>query len=107
VAEQTFIIPLVSVPQEFEIELSGISLLIVCVWNEEQPAWELNIYDGLSRAPLITTLPIVSGVDLLSQFAHIGIPGKLIALTEGDELMPPTLDNLGVGANLYYIVDVA
>lgn len=105
-AEQLFKLPLNNSPQRFAIELSGIQLIMETKWNGESPAWEINIFDGLTQEPLITSMPLVSGADLLEQFEHKGIPGRLIVLTEGDELAPPTLDNLGVESELYYLVDV-
>lgn len=105
-AEQLFKLPLKNTPQRFAIELAGKQLIMETKWNEEQPAWELNVYDGVTQEPLITSMPLVTGANLLEQFAHKGIPGQLIAYTEGDEFAPPTLDNLGVEAELYYLVDV-
>lgn len=104
--EQLFKIPLSNVPQRFAIELAGLSLIVVSRWNGEMPAWVLDFYDEASNEPMVLSLPLVSGVDLLTQFEHIGIPGQLIVYTDGDEFAPPTLENLGQEANLYYLVDV-
>ncbi len=106
-AEQLFKIPLDNVPQRFAIELAGRSLVIVSQWNDEMPAWTVDIIDGDTEEPLIMCLPLVSGADLLAQHEYIGIPGQLIVYTDGDELSPPTLSNLGQEANLYYLVDIA
>jgi len=103
--EQLFVIPLTNVPQRFTIELSGVAYIIVCKWNGEMPAWTLDIFDEVTSQPLIVNLPLVAGANLLEQFGHIGIPGKLLVYTDGDEFAPPTLDNLGQEANLYYLVD--
>ena len=103
--EQLFVIPLTNVPQRFTIELAGVAYIIVCKWNGEMPAWTLDILDEVASQPLIVNLPLVAGANLLAQFEHIGIPGKLLVYTDGDEFVPPTLDNLGQEANLYYLVD--
>lgn len=103
--EQLFIIPLVNVPQRFTIELSGVGYVIVSKWNGEMPAWTIDIIVDATNTPLIVNLPLVSGANLLGQFGHLGIPGKLLVYTDGDEFSPPTLDNLGQAANLYYLVD--
>jgi hypothetical protein len=103
--EEIFVIPLTNVPQRFTIELSGIAYIIVCKWNGEMPAWTIDISDEVTGQPLIVNLPLVAGVNLLEQFKHVGIPGKLFVYTDGDEFAPPTLDNLGQEANLYYLVD--
>lgn len=103
--EQLFVIPLTNVPQRFTIELAGAAYIIICKWNGEMPAWTLDIFDEVTSQPLIVNLPLVAGANLLEQFGHIGIPGKLLVYTDGDEFAPPTLDNLGQEANLYYLVD--
>jgi len=104
--DQLFVMPLSNVPQRFIVELAGTAYIIVCKWNGEMPAWTIDIFDEVTSQPLIVNLPLVAGTDLLGQFEHIGIPGKLLVYTDGDEFSPPTLDNLGQEANLYYLVDV-
>lgn len=102
--DQVFIIPLTNIPQRFTIELSGKAYVVVCKWNGEMPAWTLDISDEVTNQPLIVNLPLVTGTDLLEQFPHIGIPGELYTTTDGDEYAPPTLENLGQEAHLYYLV---
>ena len=96
-------IPLEPVAQRFAVDLSGIPLILVTKWNGELPAWELSILDGTTEVPLVTALALVSGVDLLEQHAHLGIPGQLWVDTEGAPDDFPTEDNLGTISNLYYI----
>ncbi len=104
--EEIFVIPLINVPQRFTIELSGVAYIITCKWNPEAPAWVLDIADEATTTTLLTNLPLVAGADLLEQFGHVGIPGKLLVYTDGDEFAPPTLENLGQEANLYYVANV-
>lgn len=106
-ARDLFRIPLVAEPQTFEISLSGRAFNMTSRWNPEMPAWTICLQDAVTLEPLIVCLPMVTGVDLLSQFRHLGIPGSLFAYTEGDELAPPTLTNLGIEAQLYYLTDEA
>lgn len=105
-SDQVFKIPLTNVPQRFSIDLAGKSLIIISQWNEEMLAWVLDILDGDTEEPLVCCLPLISGADLLEQHEYLGIPGQLIVYTDGDETAPPTLENLGIEANLYYVVDV-
>lgn len=101
-----FVIPLVNVPQRFTIELSGTEYIITSRWNGAMPAWVLDIADATTEEVLIAGLPLVSGIDLLAQHKHVGIPGRLLTSTCGCPMhMPPTLDNLGQDADLYYMVD--
>ena len=104
--EEIFIIPLTNVPQRFTIQLSGVAYIITCKWNPEAPAWVLEFADEVTNQVLLTNVPLVAGADLLEQFKHVGIPGKLLVYTDGDEFAPPTLENLGQEANLYYVAEV-
>lgn len=100
-------IPLTNVPQTFAITLNGRALMLTNRWNDQMQTWLLDLVDGVTQAPLLMSLPLVTGVDLLAQFAHLGIGGQLIVYTDGDPATPPTLNNLGVDANLYYLVPAA
>ena len=104
-AERLFRIPLINEPQVFEIDLSERAYTIVCRWNPEMPAWQMCWRDAVTGQPLLTCLPLVTGVDLLAQYKHLGIPGRLFCYTEGDAEAPPTLDNLGIEGQLYYLVE--
>ena len=104
--EEIFVIPLTNIPQRFTIELSGVAYIITCKWNPEAPAWVLDFANEASNQVLLTNVPLVAAADLLEQFKHVGIPGKLLVYTDGDEFAPPTLENLGQEANLYYVAEV-
>lgn len=106
-AEKLFRIPLMNEPQVFEIDLSGRALTIVCRWNPEIPAWQLCLRDAVTGEPLLTCMPLVTGVDLLAQYQYLGLPGKLFCYTEGNGDAPPTLENLGIEAQLYYYLEDA
>lgn len=105
-AEKFFRIPLINEPQIFEISLSGREYRIISRWNPQMDAWQFCLSDAITGEPLLTCLPLVTGVDLLEQFHHLGIPGKLFCFTEGDRDAPPTLDNLGVQGLVYYATGV-
>jgi len=101
--ETSYRIPLEPVPQRFNIALSGKALTMETKWNDEIPAWELSLFDGETGTPLVASVALVTGADLLEQHAHLGIPGQLVVHTDGDQDADPTLDNLGRTANLYYL----
>lgn len=104
-AAQVFRIPLTNIPQEFNISLSDRFFTFKNVWNDASKTWEINIFDSETTEVLISSLPLVTNNNLLEQYEYLGIPGKLICFTDGDEFSPPTLDNLGKESNLYYIID--
>lgn len=104
-AQEVFIIPLTTTPQQFDITLSGVPFTIVSQWNRFIDIWEISLLDKNNNLPVIVALPLVTGINLLSQFEFLGIPGSLIVYTDGDELAVPTYENLGDSSNLYYVTD--
>jgi hypothetical protein len=99
-------IPLSATDQRFQIPLNGVTYQLTCKWCDPASAWTLDIAtDGGEM--LVAGIPIVTGVDLLEQYRHIGIAGQLVAQTDGDTFTPPTLTNLGIAGRLYFIPDDA
>ena len=106
-AEKTFRIPLTNEPQKFNITLDEIEYTMICRYNPEMPNWTICMIDAITQVPIFTCLPLVTGVDLLSQFAFTGIKGSMIVYTDGNAGAIPTLENLGQESNLYSLVDDA
>ncbi len=52
-------------------------------------------------------IPLVTGTDLLGQYEYVGLNGQLFVYTDGNADNVPTLDNLGIESNLFYLTDVA
>jgi hypothetical protein len=104
-AEQTFRIPLINEPQRFNISLNEVEYTMISRYNPEMPNWMICMINAITQEPIFTCLPLVTGVDLLSQFRHTGITGSLIVYTDGNGGAIPTLENLGLESNLYYLVD--
>lgn len=101
-ALQTALIPFTNVPQEFEITLADRELILVNKWNEPSQCWLIDIIDAVTGNPIVAGIPMVTGCDLLEQYAYLGLNGQIIIYTDGDELSPPTLTNLGVEGNAYF-----
>lgn len=102
-SETLYRIPLTNTPQTFDLELGARLLTITCRWNETSSVWMLDIADASTGEILTQSLPLVAGVDLLEQYAHLDIPGIMGVYTEGDPTAPPTYDNLGSASNLYFL----
>lgn len=103
-AVEVFRFPLVNVGQRFNINFGGQAFTMTCRWNQQSPAWEVCFFDANTGQPLLSCLPLVTGLDLLSQVRYQKVvSGQLICFTDGDITAPPTEQNLGSEANLYYI----
>jgi hypothetical protein len=47
---------------------------------------------------------LVTGSDLLAQFAYLKLGGHLVVLSEGETFALPTFENLGSGSHLYWVI---
>jgi hypothetical protein len=103
----SFLIPLSTDPQQFDIALGGINYQMTVKWNDQQDAgWVIDIADD-SGTPIICNVPMITGDDLLSGLEYLGIPGSLYVYTNGSNPFDvPTLDNLGTDSNLYFVSEV-
>lgn len=94
-------IPLRSTPQRFAITL-GIGTILTFVWNKSAGCWVIDI-DASGGVPILHGVPIVTGADLLEQFAYLGLGGALISQTDHDTDAVPTFTNLGTSGHLYFV----
>lgn len=107
-ATTTFKIPLVNIPQQFKITLGGVDYSMVCKWNDATDAgWILDIYDATSGLPIVMNLPLITGANILANLDYLDFGGQLYIFTDGNDLAVPTLDNLGVESNLYFVTELA
>lgn len=95
-------IPLSPKAQVFNVSLAGVDYNMRIVWNTASLCWVLDIADT-DGVPILQGLPLVTGADLLAQYAYLGIRGGLI-VTVDDGIGVPTFAGLGVQGHLYFIV---
>jgi hypothetical protein len=95
-------IPLSAKPQTFSIALGGVTYKMTLRWNVPAAAWMLDIADATGN-PMVGSIPLVTGVDLLGQYAHLGFIGQLVVQTDHDPDAVPTFDNLGTTGHLYFV----
>lgn len=96
----TYEIPLTPQPQTFGIQLGGATYRLTVVWNVQTACWMLAIAQQ-NGTPILSSVPIVTGRNLLESFAYLGI-GSLYASTDGDLNAVPTYSNLGTAGHLYF-----
>ncbi len=70
--------------------------------NVPEGGWVLDIAD-VDGNPIAFGLPLVTGHDLLGQYAYLGIAGELVVQSDADIYAPPTFDNLGTESHLYFV----
>jgi hypothetical protein len=88
--------------QEFDISLAGVTYHLVLVWNEASNCWTLTIQDSMQNN-LVTSIPLVTGVDLLEQFGYLNFGGQLQVQSDHDPNLVPTFTSLGANGHLYFV----
>lgn len=73
-------IPLTAEAQNFDIALAGVTYHLSLAWNPTLYCWVLDIATE-NQTPILMGLPVVTGLDLLAQYKHLGFGGALIAQT--------------------------
>lgn len=96
-------IPLQPNPQILSITLAGVQYQITVWWNNACQSWMIDIADANGN-PILGSIPMVTGADLLEQFSYLNFGGELIAVTENNPDTPPSFNNLGTTGNLYFLV---
>jgi hypothetical protein len=94
-------VPLIASPQTLSVSMSGQTYNLRVTWNVPGQCWLLDVADALGT-PLLTGLPLVTGANMLGQFAYVGLAGVLYVGTDGAPDEPPTFTNLGTQGHLYY-----
>lgn len=100
-----FTIPLQSQPQKFSIDLSGLTYNFTVQYrNVDMGGWYLDIADA-NGVPIVQGVPLVTGANLLAQYAYLGFVGALWVQTQSDPDAVPTFENLGTDGLLYYVTN--
>ncbi|MBS0893952.1 hypothetical protein JK211_07880 [Tatumella sp. JGM130] len=94
-------LPLTTENQEFDSSISGVTYKFRLLWRGE--FWTLDMMDSSGDA-IINGIPLVTGVDLLGQYAHLSLGFSLYVINStGDD--DPTDTTLGVTSNLYIVTE--
>jgi hypothetical protein len=100
-----FEIPLTPIPQLFTVQLSGIDYNILLTYRDvDEGGWFIDVSD-INSAPIVNGIPLVTGTNLIEQYAHLGFGGRMWVQTVNDPNAPPTFLNLGTEAFLYWVTD--
>ncbi len=102
-----YLIPTQPQAQQMQITLGTVAYNLVLRWNVPNNSWMMDILDD-SGNQILSGVPLVTGEDLLSQFAYLEIggsigAGELQVQTTSDTFAVPTYANLGTDGNLYWL----
>jgi hypothetical protein len=92
-------------PQQFQVSLGGVLYTLFVRWCPPASAWMLDIYASDGITAIVTGCPLVTGTDLLVQYAYLGIKGKLVVQSDVDVNLVPAFDELGVSGHLYFLAN--
>jgi len=95
-------IPLSPEPQKFSIQLADRTYQMRFYWCKYHGSWMFDLGDSLN-APILQGIPVVTGTDLLGQYAHLELGGAIIAQTDYDPDVVPTYENLGQLGRVFFL----
>ncbi|MBK5145840.1 hypothetical protein I2494_19415 [Budviciaceae bacterium BWR-B9] len=95
-------IPLTPYNQKFNIALVGVVYKMRIVWRAS--FWCLDISDN-SDNPLVTGIPLVTGTNLLAQYAYLNFGFSLVIYCDVRGQENPTKTDLGTKSHLYVITE--
>lgn len=95
-------IPLKPESQEFDISLAGVTYHIKLRWCPPNNSWILYVMDS-NQNPILSGIPLITGADLLEQFAYLEIGGKLIVQSDFDPTLVPNYASLGNTGHLFLV----
>lgn len=99
-----YLIPLQNTSQSFQIALNGVNYLLTVKWNESLDAgWELDLTNADTDTMLIAGAPLITGANCLAGLDYLDIGGLFIVQTDGQPDAVPTLENLGINSNLFFV----
>lgn len=95
-------IPLSPTPQTFGITFDNIDYVLTFRWNQASRCWKLDIAAS-DLTLLVSGLAVITGADILTQFAYLAIGGQIIAQTSHNTFAVPTFANLGDLGKVYFV----
>lgn len=95
-------IPLTANNQSFSVTINNVDYQMSVIWRET--FWALDINDANAQ-PLALSLPLITGADLLAQYAYLNLGFSLIVLCDKAGQEDPTKDDLGTYSHLYVFTE--
>lgn len=100
----TYEIPLTPQPQAFAMDILGITYRFRFLYLDVPEAgWIMDIADS-TGAPLVCGIPLVTGADLLGQYAYLGIGATMQVVSDEVPDAVPGYGALGTTSHLLMTV---
>lgn len=100
-----FTVPLQAQPQTLTVALSGTTYVLSLSYrNTSGGGWVLDIANAAGN-PILQGVPLVTGANLLRQYAYLGFVGALWVQTLDNPDAVPTFKNLGSDGLLFYVTN--
>lgn len=96
-------VPLSAQPQKFGISIGGTTYNLNVVWNSANMSWMIDIADS-SGNPILSSIPMITGADLLAQYGYLNFGFQLVAQTDNAPDVVPTFADLGSTGHLFAIL---
>lgn len=97
-------IPLSPVPQTFLITLGSRQVRLTFKWNDVAQHWVLDIEEP-TGGQVVMGIPVITGVDLLKQYAYLGFTGQIIVQSQANIDDIPTFESLGGDGLVFYLTE--
>lgn len=95
-------IPLTADNQLFSIVLAGKTYRMSILWRDLY--WILDLLDEQSN-PIISGIPLVTGAELLAQYAYLGLGFKLVMVCDDPAQDYPSKTDLGSRSHLLVLTE--
>lgn len=101
---QEYRIPVSSIPQTFNIFLAIKEYRVTIRWNAApEGGWFLDFATPDKGEPILSGVPIVTGVDILGPYEYLNFGGHIICYSDLSDTAP-TLENFGEENELLFVV---
>ena len=102
-AGNAYILPLQPFPQRLSVSLLGTFYNLRTRWSNASNCWMMDIADQ-DNNPIVGSICLVTGADLLEQYGYLGIGGGLLVeTTQGPPNTVPGFRDLGVTAQVFFL----
>ncbi|WP_210530609.1 phage baseplate plug family protein [Pantoea ananatis] len=96
-------IPLSPDNQKFTTDINGGSYQIRSLWRDSS-GWVVDLMDA-SGAPVVSDIPLVTGANLLSQYAYLNLGFGLVVVCDDPGQDYPTKTDLGIKSHLLVVTE--